>query len=104
MLNFIGSLFSGFDPGSMFAGAGLLAVGTGLFWVVVRFLLNRFRKPIAMFIASKGIRILARWLDGICDWFRDHGDKPTAKIIRGIAQDSIEKAPKIFREELYDND
>lgn len=82
--------------------AGIAA--SALIWIIIRGLLSHFRPMILKFIANKGIRTLARWLDHGIDQLRDKGDKETAKIIRGMVQEAINNAPQVFKEELNDDD
>ena len=85
--------------------------GCALVWLIVNFLLNKFRPQIIAFIvkyAKTVVVMIFKYADKGCDILRDKGNKQTSDEIRSIvvaiADELAVEIPKIAKKQLYDND
>lgn len=85
--------------------------GTALVWLVINFLLNKFRHKIIAFIvkyAKAALVIVFKYADKGCDILRDKGNKQASeevrKMIIEVADELAVSIPKIARKQLNDND
>jgi len=83
---------------------GGAALGLSILWLVVNFLLDKFRAKIIQFIVDKPFTWLGDYADRACDLLRDKGNKDAAKEMRGILADAMDAGAKRFRKELYNGD
>ena len=85
-------------------GVAIAGVGVPVFWIVVRFLLNKFRHKVVQFVLDKGFGKLWSIVDDGIDWVRDHQDKDTAKILRQMALDVAKGQVAVAEKKLNDSD
>lgn len=83
---------------------GLPILGLALFWVIARFLLDRYSSTIIQFLISKPFTWIGDYVDSAIDKLRDKGDKETAKKVRKLAVDAMNSMAKTFEQKLYDGD